>query len=187
MKNLTALIFFLLLSTSCNAQSRSSDSGQKLCTFDKLISEITLEIYKSKKSNGKKSSYQISLKKKSGKLLQVIDFEPYSWPGNCKALNYGNEESIDLHNDNIIVVSDFNFDGLKDLALMFDNTINTGTVYSYFLQREIGGFYENSDFPLSLLPIEINRQERTLTQKNIIGCCKIKTTVFHLNQNDRWE
>ena len=62
----------------------------------------------------------------------------------------------------------------------------TGTVFTYFLQSENGKFFKDKSFPLLLIPSDINKETKTLTQKNIVGCCTISTAIYQLNENNNW-
>ncbi|WP_103865657.1 hypothetical protein [Aquimarina sp. I32.4] len=82
-------------------------------------------------------------------------------------------------------VFDFNFDGLEDFALEEDNTINTGLVHGFYMQKK-NGLFIRSDFPFSFIPSKIDYDKQTLTVYNILGCCKIHRAVYQL-KDKKWE
>ena len=74
----------------------------------------------------------------------------------------------------------YSFSFENDFAILYDKTINTGTVFTYFFQNKKGEFYQNKEFPLKLIPSKIDKKNKTLTQHNIVGCCKIGTSIYQL-------
>ena len=119
----------------------------------------------------------------NNKNIQSIMYKPYSI-GEHNIVNYNNK--INLHNDYDVVMADYNFDNRMDFAILYDKTINTGTVFTYFLQSKNGKFYKDKNFPLTLIPTAINKENKTLSQSNIVGCCTLSTAVYQLNKKDEW-
>ena len=63
-----------------------------------------------------------------------------------------------------VVVADFNFDGLHDLAIMRDEGGYSGSIYNYYIQTEKGQFELNKTLSeeLEFLPTDLNAKENRI-------------------------
>lgn len=140
---------------------------------------------------------EISIIKKSEPTkIQKIRFEPSSWvmfsDVPCNAISYFKsekniKENIESHHN--FIISDYNFDGLEDFAYVWDNGGNGGFLYSFYFQNSKGEFFEATDFPMQNgpFPSEINTNKKTISISGPIGCCKINTTIYLLDKNNKWK
>lgn len=153
------------------------------CFYKNLINDKTIHITKSNTDNSKSLKIDI-IADKSNNVFQEINYEPFSYDFKCSSSLFKND--MPSHNEFEIISGDFNFDTLQDFAILYDNTINTGTIFSFFFQNSEGLFHEDKNFPLKLIPTKINKIDKTLEQVNIIGCCKINVTIYQLNDSNKW-
>lgn len=152
------------------------------CIVNQLINGKTIRIIKPSIDNSLILKIEI-VSDNSNTISQVIDYEPFSFSGHCNSILYYN--GISIHNDYQIVVGDYNFDSLDDFAILYDNTINTGNIFTYFFQDANGKFAEDEEFPLKLIPVKIGISDKTLEQVNIVGCCSSTSTIYQL-VNSKW-
>jgi Protein of unknown function (DUF3828) len=154
------------------------------CFYKNLIKDKTIHVIKSNTENSQSLKINI-VANKSNSVSQEINYEPFSFNFNCSSTLY--KDDLPTHNEYEIIVGDFNFDSLEDFAILYDNSINTGTIFSFFFQNSEGMFNEDENFPLKFIPTKINNIDKTLEQVNIIGCCKINTTIYQLDESNKWE
>ena len=85
-------------------------------------------------------------------------------------------------------VKDFNFDGLEDFAIVWDQG-GVEKLYEYYLQVKNGNFSALASFPLQhgILAENIDLVNKTITTQSIIGCCHININKYKLNSNTTWE
>jgi len=159
----------------------TSQSVINKCSYEKLLKNRTISVETI--SNNPSQNLKIIIDNKTNNNTQEINYKPYSFDFGCNSSIFN--DNISLHNDYEIIAGDFNFDLLQDFAIIYDKTINTGTVFTYFFQNKKGEFYPNKEFPLKLIPTKIDKKNKTLTQQNIIGCCKIGTSIYQL-KNNKW-
>lgn len=156
----------------------------KECFYTNLIKDKTIHIMTSGIDNSQNLKI-ILVDNKSNTVFQELNYVPFNFDFKCKSLVFTN--NISIHNDYEIIVGDYNFDSLDDFAIVYDNSINTGTIYTYFFQNSKGFFINDKDFPIKLIPLKINKIDKTIEQVNIVGCCKINTSIYQLKENNKWE
>jgi len=126
---------------------------------------------------------------KDKKRLQKINYKPESLMGSNlpKTATTIPKDSIrNVENYDKIIFGDYNFDGLEDFAFINYEGGNAGPQYTYFIQKankqfEIDEFLSNN---MRFFPTKINNTEKTLTIKHPVGCCKIRTKIFQLKNNN---
>ncbi|KAF2328461.1 XAC2610-related protein [Flavobacterium nitrogenifigens] len=153
------------------------------CFYKKLLKDKTIHIMKSEIVNSQDLKITL-IDSKSNIIFQELNYTPFSFDFNCKSTAF--TDDIPLHNDYEIIVGDYNFDSLDDFAIVYDNSINTGTIYTYFFQNLEGFFEEDKLFPVRLIPSKINKINKTLEQVSIVGCCKINTVIYQLTDDNKW-
>ncbi|WP_427871583.1 XAC2610-related protein [Flavobacterium sp. MMS24-S5] len=153
------------------------------CFYKNLLKDKTIHIIKSEIVNSQNLKITL-IDSKSNIIFQELNYTPFNFDFNCKSIVFTND--IPLHNDYEIIVGDYNFDSLDDFAIVYDNSINTGTIYTYFFQNSEGFFEENKLFPVRLIPSKINKIDKTLEQVSIVGCCKINTIIYQLTDGNKW-
>lgn len=129
--------------------------------------------------------------KNNDQVIQKINYTPGFWLDKDFKINqkkyFGTNLSLEegIENYHNFIIADFNFDGLEDFAILYDSGGNGGSFYSYYFQNEIGKFNLDKNFPLNegYFPKEINKNNKTITISNPIGCCKMETTIFQLKNN----
>lgn len=130
---------------------------------------------------------KINVINKNNSQTEIVEFTPNLLNKNFKfiAKSYLFETKINenIENPNNFIISDYNFDGLEDFAILFDIGGNSGPLYSYFLQNRDGTFTEDEKFPLyqSVFPVTIDKNSKSLITETANGCCKIKTIVYQLS------
>jgi len=84
-----------------------------------------------------------------------------------------------------IVVSDFNFDGYDDIAVVNDGGGNGGPLYSFYLQTNLRRFIKNNFLTDSVefFPSKINRKDKTLTTYVHAGVCGLSEYIYKLDIN----
>lgn len=83
-----------------------------------------------------------------------------------------------------IVVEDFNFDGIEDIAVINDAGGNSGPFYSFYIQNNAGKF-KKDDFltdSVSVYPSEINSKNKTLATYGHAGACGVGKHTFKLDK-----
>jgi len=153
------------------------------CFYRNLLKNKIIHIVKSEIENSQNLRITI-IDSKSNTIFQELNYTPFKFDFNCKSTVFTN--NIPLHNDYEIIVGDYNFDSLDDFAIVYDRSINTGTIYTYFFQNPQGFFEKNNFFPINLIPSKVNKIDKTLEQVNIVGCCKINTVMYQLTENGKW-
>ena len=90
---------------------------------------------------------------------------------------------------NDFIVKDFNFDGLEDFAIVWDNGGNGGELYEYYFQHKSGMFSPTDSFPLQhgMLAEDINIANKTITTQSVVGCCHYNLNTYNLKSNGNWE
>jgi hypothetical protein len=141
------------------------------------------------------SKFKIRITREN-KTSQDIVYSPGVWPAindsiNLTRIDYFNsdneiKEGIENYHD--FIVADFNFDNLKDFAILYDYGGNGGPIYSYFFQNKDGKFTEDEKFPLNkgFFPKIMDKTNKRLTIIRPQGCCKTNTTIFQLEDN-KWK
>lgn len=162
-------------------ESRSCEPKPKSCTLDNLSAQYSFIWKATAYSNEKDQEYPISaliiIKNKQNGKEQEIYFEPNSWTS-YKDLPC-----------NELVVRDFNFDGLEDIAIVWDEGGNAGKIYEYYFQDKNGAFSLVESFPLQhgMLAEEFDAADKTITTRSIVGCCHTNINTYKLNPNGSWE
>ncbi|WP_353150184.1 hypothetical protein [Chryseobacterium sp.] len=115
-------------------------------------------------TNEKEQKYPISawiiITDKKNKKSQEIHFEPNSWT------TYSDLPC------NSFFVKDFNFDGLEDFTIVWDQGGNAGKLYEYYFQDKNGIFSTIDSFPLQhgMLAEDIDVTNKTIITQSIAGC-----------------
>lgn len=127
---------------------------------------------------------------------QLIHFQPeyLTKMPNSKGSDYTENKNqviklkVGVENYDDLIISDFNFDGISDFAIINDQGNNSGPLYAFFIQTPNQTFIKDDYLTneIGFLPTEINNSERTLTVKNIVGCCKKRIQVIKLENNGSW-
>lgn len=151
----------------------------KSCEFSNLSKKYKFLLEGGEYANEKEQKYPISAwivvtNKKNGK-SQEIHYEPNSWT------TYS-----DLPCNNFFV-KDFNFDGLEDFAIVWDQG-GAEKLYEYYFQDKNGNFSVVESFPLQhgILAEDINVTNKIITTQSIIGCCHININKYKLNSSRNW-
>jgi hypothetical protein len=169
------------------------------CKQDELSHQFDL-VHHFKKYSSKlnKSDSSISLiylvNKNSGEYLDSISCslvprEEISCNNNVSySTNYNTSiECGDGHCGDIII-ADFNFDGLDDIAIA-DNYIPRSILYSFYLQS-VGREFVRSDYlsdTIGHFPSEISKRDCTLTTTKLDSHSSFKVTVYKfIVDENRW-
>lgn len=172
--------FFIAEKKLKSINNKTCQPKAKSCDFNNLSDKYKFVLEAGEYKNEKEQTYPISAwvivtNKKSGK-SQEIHFEPNSWA------TYSN-----LPCDSFSV-KDFNFDGLEDFAIVWDQG-GAEKLYEYYFQDEKGNFTPVESFPLQhgMLAENIDTTNKTITTQSIVGCCHINMNKYKLNANGIWE
>jgi hypothetical protein len=164
-----------------NIENKTCQPKTKSCDLNNLSSKYKFKIEAGEYKNEKEQKYPISAwiiitDKKSAK-SQEIHFEPNSW-----------STYADLP-CNSFFVKDFNFDGLEDFAIVWDEGGNAGKLYEYYFQDKNGNFSPTDSFPLQhgMLAEDIDVTKKIITSQGVVGCCHININKYKLNTNGNWE
>lgn len=86
-----------------------------------------------------------------------------------------------------LIVADFNFDGLEDLAIKSDVGGNGGPLYMFYLQAEDKKFYKSYYLSeiVEFFPIEINSTNKTITTFLHANAYKKNRRIFKYNQKSK--
>ncbi|KMQ69259.1 hypothetical protein ACM39_03950 [Chryseobacterium sp. FH2] len=153
----------------------------KSCAFNDATGRYKFTLETEEYVDDKKQKYPISawiiIADKKNKKSQEIYFEPNSWA-----------TYRDLPCDKFII-KDFNFDGLEDFAIIWDNGGNGGELYEYYFQGKNGIFSFTDSFPLQhgMLAEDINIVNKRITTQSVIGCCHYNLNTYSLKPNGSWE
>jgi hypothetical protein len=92
------------------------------------------------------------------------------------------KEAIDNDFGDLIVV-DFNFDGLEDVALKTDGGGNGGPYYTYYRQDEKGHFQIDHFLTdsVSFFPVKFHRSKKTITTRAHVDVGHEGETVYQYN------
>ncbi|SHM10589.1 hypothetical protein SAMN05444407_109156 [Chryseobacterium contaminans] len=162
-------------------ENKTCQTKNKSCELNNLSSKYNFIIEAGEFSNEKDQKHPISawiiiIDKKSGK-KQEIHFEPNLWA-----------EYSDLPCDSFLV-KDFNFDGLEDFAIVWDQGGNAGKLYEYYFQNKEGNFSSTDSFPLQhkILAEDIDALNKTIKTQSIVGCCHFNLNTYKLKSDGSWE
>ncbi|WP_309607468.1 XAC2610-related protein [Flavobacterium sp.] len=147
-----------------------------------------------------KEKIKISLKNKETNKVQEIDFIPQSLvvkldlsSSNCYSY-FDLKKSIiktteTLKNIFSLIVLDVNFDGLEDFAIINIEGSNGGPLYAYYIQKPNKQFVFDTYLTenMRFFPIEINKQEKSLSISHISGCCNIQNFKIQIQPNGEWK
>jgi len=144
----------------------------------------------SKEENGRVERVRIEIQglKEKNSVFQRIDFQPSLWFSYnevpCIATNFyeisKNDSPLEIGSFGYLVIWDYNIDGLQDFALMTDVGGNAGSWYVFYLQQKDGSFKKEEDYPFqnSLFPVDIDHEQKIITETHPHGCCKLSTTIY---------
>lgn len=200
----SVMLVLLISSLSCRNHS-NNDIGKELNnnSFEKKVEEdksyfndldFVVSLIKTDEDD-RPSKFKIRITREN-KTSQDIIYSPGIWPAindsiNLTRIDYFNsdneiKEGIENYHD--FIVADFNFDNLKDFAILYDYGGNGGPIYSYFFQNKDGKFTEDEKFPLNkgFFPKTMDKTNKRLTIIRPQGCCKTNTTIFQLKDN-KWK
>lgn len=162
-------------------ENKSCQPKSKLCEFKDAHNNYKFQLEPGEYTNEKEQKYPISawilITNNKNKNSQEIYFEPNSWA------MYPNLPCSDF------IINDFNFDGLVDFAIVWDNGGNSGKLYEYYFQDKDGKFSPDDAFPLQhgMLAEDINTSKKTITTKSIVGCCNYNINQYTLKNDGKWE
>lgn len=170
-----------ILDSKFQGKRSSAVAKTKLCEFNNLSSKYKFAVEACEYTNEKEQKYPISAwiiitDKKSAK-SQEIHFEPNSW-----------STYADLPCSSFFV-RDFNFDGLEDFAIVWDEGGNVGKLYEYYFQDKNGSFSPTNSFPLQhgMLAENVDVTKKTITSQSVVGCCHMNINKYKLNSNGNWD
>ncbi|WP_310555885.1 XAC2610-related protein [Flavobacterium sp.] len=146
-----------------------------------------------------KKEIKILLTNEKTNKIQEIDFIPEALLGsfNESPSNYSyfsdekqiieTSEGIEVYHK--LIVLDVNFDGLEDFAIINYEGGNGGPQYAYYIQKPNKEFVLDTYLTENIryFPIEINKQEKTLTIGHPSGYCKIRTYKIQIQSNGEWK
>ncbi|WNI36536.1 XAC2610-related protein [Chryseobacterium sp. SG20098] len=171
---------FIIEKKLTSIKNKTCQPSTKSCEFKNLSNKYKFILEAEEYKNEKEQKYPTSAwiivtNKKNGK-SQEIHYEPNSWTS-----------YQDLPCTNFFV-KDFNFDGLEDFAIVWDQG-GVEKLYEYYLQDKNGNFSALASFPLQhgILAENIDLVNKTITTQSIIGCCHININKYKLNSNTTWE
>jgi len=171
---------FIIEKKITSIENKTCQPDAKSCEFKNLSNKYKFILEAAEYKNEKEQKYPTSAwiiitNKKNGK-LQEIHYEPNSWT------TYS-----DLPCNNFFV-KDFNFDGLEDFAIVWDQG-GVEKLYEYYLQDKNGNFSTVETFPLQhgILAENIDVANKTITTQSIIGCCHININKYKLNSSTTWD
>lgn len=125
--------------------------------------------------------------------FQRIEYKPSHWmiydEVPCYATNYfeikKNNTPREIGNLGLLIIWDYNVDGLQDFAIMSDQGGNAGSWYTFYMQQMDGSF-KIEDYPFSLFPTNIDYKKKTITEIHPLGCCKLSGASYK-KENNKWK
>ena len=162
-------------------ENRMCKPKTKSCDFTDHSNKFKFTLEAAEYSNEKLQKNPISawiiIINKTNSKSQEIHYEPNSWA------TYSDLPC------NSFTIKDFNFDGLEDFAIVWDEGGNGGKLYEYYFQNENGNFYTLDSFPLQhgLLAEDFDFKNKTITTESPVGCCNINVNTYKLNSDKTWE
>lgn len=88
-----------------------------------------------------------------------------------------------------LIVADFNFDGLDDIAVIKDSGGNGGPIYNFYTQGKNGRFYFDKFLSdkMEFFPANINSKGQTLVTYVHAGVCGLSEMIYLYNsQSKSW-
>lgn len=190
-----------------HSQTHTPPSAKKIdystCYFKSLSTtfDLNLKVTKFKKFDGQQDSclVRLILIDKTAQIqvdslhFSAILFLNETYEDCNDVLSYLTGQNIhkeiadNMYGD--IVVADFNFDGLEDIAMLNDNGGNGGPYYNFYLQGNNQKF-KKSQFltdSVAFFPSKINPSTKTLTTYAHAGACLMEKCVFLLEKNKAWK
>ncbi len=170
--------------------------------FDYVVSKKVFEVKTSKlESSYKDYIYFIIIKIIDKKTLeqQIIGFKSEYYYGSlfedCEDVR-SYETGYNLNRlvaDNYfgdIVVADLNFDNKEDFAVLKNGGGNSGPPYNFYFQDSTGYFVKDTFLSeeLGFFPLEINKENRTLTTYYNVGACGVRTEKYKYSvKKQKWQ
>jgi hypothetical protein len=193
MKKINLTFIILLIFNFCQSQKENL----KDCKLNKVSENFNFKLVTTVKTvndvENTKVAIQISDKKNIQ--LQEIKYSPQYIMSHdkpfCNAISYFNSSkkiNEGLEEYHTFIVMDFNFDGLEDFAILDYEGSNSGPQYSYFLQNKNTKFQKSKFLTESIrfFPSEFNSKNKSFTQSNPVGCCKINIVTYKC-VNNKWK
>jgi hypothetical protein len=193
MKKINLTFIILLIFNFCHSQKENL----KDCKLNKVSDNFNFKLVTTVKTvnDVESSKVAIQISDKKNNQLQEIKYSPQYIMSHdktfCNAISYFNSsKNIDegLEEYHTFIVMDFNFDGLEDFAILDYEGSNSGPQYTYFLQDKNTKFLKNKFLTESIrfFPSEFNLKNKSFTQSNPVGCCKINTVIYKF-VNNKWK
>jgi hypothetical protein len=88
-----------------------------------------------------------------------------------------------------LIVADFNFDGLDDIAMIKDSGGNGGPIYNFYTQGKNRRFYFDKFLSnkMEFFPMKINIDDKTLVTYVHAGVCGLSEMIYLYNsQTNSW-
>lgn len=89
-----------------------------------------------------------------------------------------------------LIIADFNFDGLDDIAVIKDSGGNGGPLYNFYTQGKNGRFYFDKFLSekMEFFPTKINSQDKTLVTYVHAGVCGLSEMIYSYNsKTSTWQ
>ncbi len=194
MKKINFTFIILLIFNFCYPQKENS----KDCKLNKVSENFNFKLVSTVKTINDieitKATIQITDKKNNQ--IQEIKYSPQFIMSDdkpfCNAISYykdTKEINEGLEEYHSFIVMDFNFDGLEDFAILNYEGSNAGPQYSFFLQGKNREFQKDKFLTESIrfFPSIFDKKNKTFTQTNPVGCCKINTRIYKITKTNNWK
>lgn len=82
-----------------------------------------------------------------------------------------------------LIIEDFNFDNLEDIAIIYENGSYSGSRYLFFIQSAKGRFIKNEylSSKVQFYPSKMNRKKMTLSTNSVTSKCTITEWTYQYN------
>lgn len=168
------------------------------CSYSELSEQFDLSFrathFGNVNSRFHKSVLQIKVSEKGA--MEVLDT---IWISSMKLYDFMNRScdsvtsyTTNFHSDRVsmdnyfgdLVITDLNFDGRDDIALIEDGGGNGGPFYGYYIQSKIGKFRRDSFLSdsMTFFPSEINKHRQQLITYVHAGACCVGKHVYQFNR-----
>ena len=189
------ILKLIVLTTLISAKVTS-----QTCTYKKLSKEFNFKVSLIQKE---KDSIRVLIQitnKAFEKKIQILKFDTeglyidsFSDCKNVKSYSTKINSELPTGDENDsgnLIVADFNFDGLEDLAIKYDVGGNGGPLYMFYLQAKDKKFYKSSYLSevVEFFPVEINSTNKTITTFLHANAYQKNRRIFKYNQKaKKWK
>lgn len=182
---LATLISFKTMGQSCSYENLSKDFNFAVTLISKSIDSIQITVRITDKTSTEIQTLQLD--------TDGFYLDSFNDCDNVKSFSTKINSELPVGGENDsgnLIIADFNFDGLEDIAVQRDPGGNGGAIYAYFIQTADKQFYKNSYLTDTVIffPIEMDSAKKTITTLVHANAYQMNRQVFkYIPKRKKWK